>query len=301
MKALLLDRPGKPETLRIDDVPIPSPNLGEVRVKVHAVSLNPADYKFMERGFRAWQYPFIPGLDVAGTIDAIAEDVTQWQVGDAVYYHGDLSKPGGFAEYAITTAHSISALPKNLSFNQAAALPCAGFTAYQVLYHKLHIQPGQTILVQGGAGGVGGFAVQLAAREGLEVISTASPRNFDWVKSLGAKWVLDYHTENIIQRVKEITQGRGVEAIADTVGRETATLGLEMLAFGGGIACVASLPDLSKMQSFGKALSVHDVALGGAHLSGDRTAQQQLAEIGDKLGELVNCRAIDPMIQEVIP
>ncbi|HEY9873901.1 MAG TPA: zinc-binding dehydrogenase [Candidatus Obscuribacterales bacterium] len=300
MKALVLDQPGSPETLHIAQMPDPLPGEGEVRVNVHAVGLNPADYKFAQRGFRSWRYPFIPGLDVAGTIDSIGKNVTGWKIGDAVYYHGDLSKPGGFAEWAIATAHTIAPLPQNLSFTEAAALPCAGFTAYQTLYRKLHVQQSQTILIHGGAGGVGGFAVQLAALGGLQVISTCSPHNFEWVGQLGAAEVIDYNTEDVASKVYVITKGRGVDAIVDTVSSASATAGLEMLAFGGAIACVNGLPDFSRMKSFGKAISVHDVALGGAHLSGDRVAQSDLAQIGKDFGNLASSHKINPMLQEVI-
>lgn len=300
MKALLLDQPGPPHTLYVSERPEPHPAAGQVRVKVYAAGLNPADYKFAQRGVSSWKYPHILGLDVAGVIDEIGEGVTQWQVGDSVYYHGDLSQPGGFAEWAIATAHAIAPLPSQVSFNEAAALPCAGFTAYQSLHHKLHIESGQTVLVQAGAGGVGGFAVQLATLAGSRVIATCSAENFDWVRQLGAADVLDYQTEYIPSKVREMTDGRGVDAIIDAVGSATATDGLEMLAFGGGIACVAALPDLSRFQSFGKALSVHDIALGGAYLAGDRIAQAELALLGQKVGKLVSDRAISPMLQEVI-
>lgn len=300
MIALILDRPGSPETLRLAQVPQPQPAEGEVRVKVKAVGLNPADYQFMGRGFPSWNYPFIPGLDVAGTIDAIGANVTGWEIGDRIYYHGNFSKPGGFAQWAITTAHTIAALPNHLSFTAAAALPCAGFTAYQVLYRKLHIQPDQTILIHGGAGGVGGFAVQLAALAGLKVISTCSSRNKEWVRQLGASEVIDYNSEDVSARVREITQGRGVDAIIDTVSSANATSGLDLLAFGGSIACVAGLPDFSHLQSFGKAISVHDIALGMAYLLGDLKSQAELAEIGRELAKLVTQHQINPILQEVI-
>lgn len=300
MKALLLDRPGGPSTLRLAEVPRPLPAAGEVRVKVHAVGLNPADYKFIERGFPEWRYPFIPGLDVAGTIDALGEKVAGWKIGDTVYYHGNFSKPGGFAEWAIAAAVVLAPLPPGLSFTEAAALPCAGFTAYQVLYHKLRVRRGQSVLIHGGAGGVGGFAVQFAALEGLQVISTASERNRQWVERLGATEVLDYNTEDIPARVREITGGRGVDAIVDTVSSASATVGIDLLAFGGGIACVAGWPNFAGTRSFGKAISVHDVALGGAYLSGDDRALRELADIGKAFGDRVGCRQIDPMLQETI-
>jgi NADPH:quinone reductase len=300
MKALILEKPGSPDTLRLAEMPQPQPGQGEVRIKVQAVGLNPADYQFMAQGFPSWNYPFIPGMDVAGIIDALGTNVTGWSIGDRVYYHGNFSQPGGFAEWAITTAHTISAIPDQLSFTTAAALPCAAFTAYQVLYHKLHIQPGQTILIHGGAGGVGGFAIQLAALQRLQIISTCSVKNIEWVRQLGAKEVIDYNNEDIAARIKEITQGRGVDAIVDTVSSASATAGLDLLAFGGSIACVAGLPDFSQTQSFGKVISVHNIALGMAYLLGDKKAQSELADIGRKVAKLVTNQQIDPLLQEVI-
>jgi NADPH:quinone reductase-like Zn-dependent oxidoreductase len=300
MKALVLDRPGNPETLRVAEMPEPQPSPDEVRVQVHAVGLNPVDYKLAASGFPSWKYPFILGLDVAGVVDAVGDAVTNWRTGDAVYYHGSLSKPGGYAEYAIAPAAALAPLPDGVSFPEAAALPCAGFTAYQALHRKFHIQPHQTILIHAGAGGVGGFAVQLASLTELQVISTCSPRNFDYVRQLGATYVLDYHTKDIPSRVREITNGRGVDAIVDTVSSESATAGLEMLACNGSIACIAGLPDFTKLQPFTKAPSIHEVALGGAHLSQDQNAIEDLARMGRELGSLVSEKKINPMLEEVI-
>lgn len=166
MKAVVIDRPGTPDTFRIAEMPIPEPEAGEVRIKVHAVGLNPADCKLAARGFPTWKYPFVLGLDVAGTIDLVGPEVTGWQVGDEVYYHANLSKSGAFAEYHVNMAHAIAPKPLDLPFPEAAALPCPGWTAYQALHRKLHIQTGQTILVHGGSGGVGGLAIQLAKLKG---------------------------------------------------------------------------------------------------------------------------------------
>jgi len=130
---------------------IPKPGKGEVRIRVHAAGLNPVDYKVAASGNPYWTYPFILGLDVAGTIDAVGEGVSDWKAGDRVFYHGDLTKPGGFAEYAITTAHTIASIPHDVTFEEAAALPCARMTAYQALHRKPYVQSGQTILIHGGA------------------------------------------------------------------------------------------------------------------------------------------------------
>lgn len=300
MKALLLDSPGAPGTLRVGEVAVPQPGPGEVRVQVQAAGLNPVDYKMMAGGVSSWRYPFIPGLDVAGVIDAVGDGVEGWQQGDAVFYHGNYGRPGGFAEFTVTTARTLVRTPRGLSAIDTAALPCAGFTAYQALVEKLHIQSGQTILVQGGAGGVGGFAIQIAAKLGLEVITTAASRNAEWVKSLGASWCIDYTTESTIERIAQITNGKGVDAIIDTVGAETATEGLDMLAFNGGIACVAQLPDLDKFKRLGQALSLHDIALGGVYRSGNPKAIDRLGVTGQRFADFTSSRAIDPMVTEVI-
>ncbi|MDW8518532.1 alcohol dehydrogenase catalytic domain-containing protein [Priestia flexa] len=134
----------------------PVPGEGEVLVQVHATALNPVDYKTATGGNPSWSYPHILGLDVAGVVEEVGANVTDIQVSDRVVYHGDLTKKGGFAEYAVTTAHTVSVIPEGVSFEAAAALPCAGYTVYQALFSKLHIEEGQFILIHAGAGGVGG-------------------------------------------------------------------------------------------------------------------------------------------------
>jgi len=302
MKALVLDRPGA--ALHLADVATPEPGPGEVRVRVLAAGLNPVDYKLLGGGHPDWKYPFILGLDVAGIVDALGPGVRQWAVGDEVFYHGDLRRPGGFAEYAVAPAHVLARVPDNTSPVESAldmaALPCAGLTAYQAIFRKLHLRAGQSILVQAGAGGVGGFAVQLAAACGATVITTCSPSNADYVRTRGADCALDYHTEDVPARVREITNGRGVDAVIDTLGRQTATAALEMLAFGGQLVCIEGLPDFSHWHMFGQAISVHEIALGGAHASGDRAAQEDLGVMGFELAALVAEGRIDPMIGEIV-
>jgi NADPH:quinone reductase-like Zn-dependent oxidoreductase len=300
MQALVLDAPGTPDTLRLAEVPIPQPESDEVRVRVHAVGLNPIDYKLAATGFTSWTYPFILGLDIAGTIDVVGSDVKEWQVGDSVYYHGNLARPGGYAEFTVTPTHVLASLPRGLAFAEAAALPCAGFTAYTALYRKLNLQSGQTILIHAGAGGVGGFAIQLAHLARLEVFTTCSFTNADYVRELGATHVIDYHTENISQRVRELTQGRGVDFIIDTLGGKSTTEALELLAFGGHLICVAGLPDFSRIKPFVRAISVHEVALGGAYLYGDRVAQVELAQMAQELGTLASDGRIRTLLSETV-
>lgn len=300
MRAVVLDTLGGPETLRLAPMPVPTPRAAEVRVRVQAVGLNPVDYKLAASGYPAWTYPHILGLDVAGTVEAVGTQVTDWTPGEAVYYHGDLSRPGGYAEYAVAEAHAVARLPQSLTMTQAAAVPCAGFTAYQALHRRLAVQAGQTILVHGGAGGVGGFAVQLAREAGLRVLTTCSPENNDFVRRLGADTAIDYRNEDVAARVRELTEGRGVDAVVDTVSAESATEGLALLTEGGGIACVVGEPDQRHPLVRAKRLSIYPISLGEAHLTRNRAAQEDLARIGREMGTLLSAGRIDPMVTEVI-
>ncbi|NKB65986.1 MAG: zinc-binding dehydrogenase [Candidatus Latescibacteria bacterium] len=300
MKALILDQPGKVASIRLDEREIPPVAAGEIRVKVAASGVNPVDYKLAGRGNPAWNYPHVLGLDVAGTVEVVGPGVDRWQVGDRVYYHGDLNRPnGGFAEYATTTAHTVAAIPPSVSFTAAAALPCAGLTAYQGLIRRLQIKAGQTVWIQGGAGGVGGFGVQLAAAAGATVITTASPTNAEHVTRLGAAHVIDYNREDVVGRIMEITEGRGVDAVQAAVDTQTADQGIEVLCFAGAISCIAGLPTLGD-QTFAKAISLHKISLGAAHQSNNSVAQEDLGHMAAEMIGLVEEGIIDPMVEQVI-
>jgi len=299
MKSLLLNQPGSITNLHIGEIPTPEPKPNEIRVKVHAVSLNPVDYKTASRGNDNWKYPHILGLDVAGTVDAIGSDVVQWLIGDRVFYHGDLSKPGGYAEYAITTAHTTAKIPDNVSFAEAAAIPCAGLTAYEAVVRRLDIQPEHTVWMQGGAGGVGGFGVQICKNIGATVITTASAHNHDFVKSLGADHAIDYNNEHVVNTIMAITNGRGVDRVLGAVDVNTANEGIEVLNFRGGIACVAGMPTITDA-TFAGAKSIHNIAYGGAHSSTNRAAQFDLAKMAEEMIALVASKKIYPMIEQTI-
>lgn len=300
MKAIVLDHPGSPHDWRAADVPRPTPAADEVLIRVHAVGLNPVDYKIAQWGNPAWTYPFIMGLDVAGTVEETGSAVTDWKPGDAVYYHGDFSRPGGFAEFATIPARVLAPKPRTLSFAEAASVPCSGFAAYQGLYSRMRLRPGSTVLIQGGAGGVGSYAIQLAAYAGTRVLTTTSAANADYVRQLGAAEVIDYTHEDVARRVAELTGGRGADVILDAVSQATTTEALEMLAFGGHLVCVDSLPDLSRIRPFARALSLHEIALGVAHLSGDTQAQAELAAMGRELGALIDSGHIRPALTRTI-
>lgn len=207
MKAIVCPAYGGPDVLRLEDVETPVPGEGEVRVKVHASSINAGDWHLMradpwlvrlEFGLKKPKSPIL-GADVAGVVDAVGEKVTRFQPGDAVF--GDVSGCGfgGFAEYVCGPESVFVAKPESVSFETAAATPAAGITALQGLRDKGGIQGGESVLINGASGGVGTFAVQLAKGFGAEVTAVCSTRNVDRVRELGADHVIDYTQEDFTE------------------------------------------------------------------------------------------------------
>ncbi len=200
MKAIVRRDYGPPEVLRFEDVEKPAPGEREVLVRVCAASLNPLDWHFMRgspsvvRAFSGLRRPKVPtlGADVAGRVEAVGAGVARFKPGDEVYGAGR----GTFAEYASLPESRLAPKPAGLSFEQAAAVPVAGCTALQALRQKGRIQPGQSVLVNGAAGGVGTFAVQIARSAGAHVTGVCSARNAELVRSLGAERVVDYARED---------------------------------------------------------------------------------------------------------
>ena len=169
--------------------------------------------------------------------------------------------------YAITTAHTTAKIPENVSFTEAAAIPCAGLTAYEAVVRRLDVRPEHTVWMQGGAGGVGGFAVQLSNNIGATVITTASERNHEFVKSLGADYAIDYHTEHVVNTIMSITNGRGVDRVLGAVDVNTANEGVEVLKFRGGIACVAGMPTITDTTFAGAKSNHNKASVSNPHLT----------------------------------
>lgn len=303
MKAIVLKSPGRLENLvYVEDKPMPEPKPKDIRVKVMAAGLNPVDYKLAQGwGAVKWEQPPVLGLDVAGIVDAVGSQIKGFAKGERVFYHGSLAESnGGFAEYACTTAHTVSKLPESIDFKRAASIPCSGFTAYQAVIEKLKLDDSKTILIHAGAGGVGGYGIQLAKLKGAKVFTTCSQRNDAYVKSLGADVIIHYKEESLYDRIREETDGRGVDYIVNTVDCETATKDIDLLAFSGQLVAVVEHPDFSRLNFYEKGLSIHEVALGGAHINGDDKAQRKLAEIGDHYVQLIlNGQLKLPEIQEI--
>ena len=235
------------------------------------------DYKLIEGGHPKWHYPHIPGVDGAGEVIVVGENVSDWQPGDRVCFHTYLVRNGSFAEYTTVPAHVLARIPEKITWASAAAIPCAGYTAYQAIHRKLHLQPDETILIQGGSGGVGGFAVQFAKLAGARVITTCSAAKQNYVTELGADLVLNYRQDDLHKGIMEFTEGLGVQAVLDTVGSPTAKQSLAWLRYNGQIVCIAGSPNYAEAQSLRRAVSLHEVNLGGVYSVSDIEAQRDLA------------------------
>ena len=217
MKAILFTEYGSPDVLQFKDVEKPVPADNEVLIKVYAASANPLDWHsmrgapFLARVEFGLQKPRDPrlGADVAGRVEAVGKNVTQFQIGDEVF--GDIFK-GSFAEYACTSEMLLAAKPANSSYEAAAAVPVAALTALQGLRDKGQIRSGQKVLINGASGGVGTFAVQIAKSYGTEVTGVCSTRNLELVRSIGAEHVIDYTKEDFTNN------GQRYDLIFDTIG-----------------------------------------------------------------------------------
>jgi NADPH:quinone reductase-like Zn-dependent oxidoreductase len=242
MLAVRMHGTGGPEALRVERIAIPQPAAGEVRIKVRAAGVNPVDWKIRERGFGrtiSAQNPWIPGFDVAGTIDAIGEGVTAWRPGEAVIASLQRAAQGGYAEYAIASAEDVARAPARWSAEEAAGLPTVGTTVWRYLILAGGLKEGEHLLVQGGAGGVGSVAVQVARARGARVTATASARNADYLRSIGADTVIDYRAAPFEQSVS------GVDVVFDTVGGETLARSVAVVRPGGRLITIAGRPDMA--------------------------------------------------------
>jgi NADPH:quinone reductase-like Zn-dependent oxidoreductase len=230
MQAVVIHETGGPEVLRLEDIPTPEPDEGQVRVRVRAASINPIDWK-KRRGGSSVQLPTILGNDVAGTIEASRADGLS--EGDDVF---GFALSGGYAEYALSAPGALARKPAGVTYEQAAALPVAGLTAWQALFDRGGLERGRTALIVGAAGGVGHLAVQFAKRAGARVIGTGSSRNRDFVLGLGADEYVDYTQQDVRDAVS------GVDVALDTVGGETTETLVPVLREGGILITIASAP-----------------------------------------------------------
>jgi NADPH:quinone reductase-like Zn-dependent oxidoreductase len=237
MKAVYIEKHGGPEVLKYGDLPDPVAEPGEVVVDVFAASVNGADWKVRAgKSYRVSKFPYVLGRDFSGVISAVGEGVADLKVGDAVFGVCDVAQEGAYAEKIAIKAAIVAKKPDSISHPVAAALALAGLTALVAVEDTLKLQPGETILIQGGAGGVASFAVQLAKHIGARVITTARKENHDYLRSIGADEIIDYATTDFTKVVSNC------DAVLDTVGGAVADKSFEVIRPGGRAAFIGSGP-----------------------------------------------------------
>ena len=244
MKAARIADYGSAEQIVLEQVPVPVPGAGQALVRLYAAGVNPADWKFrsgMMKQFLPLTFPWIPGLEGAGIVEAAGSDVTGLKAGDAVF--GPIMS--SYAEYSVAPATELFLKPEQLSFEEAAAVPVGSRTAWQAVIEEAEVGPGQRVLVHGGAGGVGSYAVQLAKWKGAHVIATASSANAEFVRSLGADMVIDYRAARFEEVAPE------VDAVIDTVGGELVARSLGVIRPGGIFVTIAARVDPEAGQARG--------------------------------------------------
>ena len=292
MKAFVSEKYGLPEMLRVAEVEKPVPVADEALVKVLAVSVNPADWRylrakpFFSRATLGLLRPKhrIPGGDVAGRVEAVGSGITQFKPGDEVYANLLDHGLGGFAEYVSVPGEVMSSKPANLSFEEAAAVPMAAVTALQGLRHHGEIRAGQRVLINGASGGIGTFAVQIAKSYGPEVTGVTSTRNLDLVGSLGADHVIDYTTTDIFRT------GRRYDLILDTIGN-LSVRDLRRAVAEGGKAAVVGFTSVAKLIS---------VSLRGGKDIAQVSAQVTTTEL-EFLTNLIEAGKVRPHIDRRYP
>src|SRR4051794_27099110 len=282
MKAVVAHEYGGPAVLKYEDAPRPEPKENELLVRVIACGVNPAD-PLVVSGVMAKEFgthlPLIPGYDVAGVVETTGARVTKFKKGDAVYGYALFG--GGWAEYAVLAENEAALTPKAMSFTDAAAVPLAALTAWQSLIDVAKLTAGQTVLIHGGSGGVGNFAVQIAKARGAHVLSTAATANQDLLKQLGADLAIDY-TKTKFEEV-----ARDVDVVLDPVGRDTLARSYAVLKKGGVITTLVARPDQAQLDKYG---------IRGASIFGHPDGNE-LAEIT----KLIEAGKIKPIVTQVVP
>jgi NADPH2:quinone reductase len=304
MRAMVLREHGAPEVLHLEDLPEPSLREGDVLVEVRASSVNPVDTKVRARASVPREFPLTLGYDVSGKVVRCGARATQWKPGDEVFAAPNLFRPGANAEFVALDARSAARKPESLDHASAASLPLVSQTAWEALHLRARIQPGQTVLIHAGAGGVGHIAVQLAKLHGCRVITTAgrSESLAFCRETLRADVVIDYHKEDVVERVKSLTAGRGVPVAFDTVGGDVFVQCLDCVAINGHIVTI--LGGSTDLKQRGQSLLYRNVTISYEFM-GIPTAHEiepeRPGQILTTIAKLVEAGALRPEVRHRFP
>lgn len=262
MKAIVLSRFGGPDAFELREVPVPAVGPRQLRVRVHATAVNPLDYQIRRGDYSDYvPLPAIIGHDISGVVEEVGSAVSEFAPGDEVYYTPKIfGGAGSYAEQHVADVELISRKPRNLSHLEAASLTLVGGTVWEAFVQRAQLSVGETILIHGGAGGVGTIAVQIAKAIGARVITTARAGDHDFVRSLGADDAIDFTAEDYVEGVGRLTRGQGVNVVFDTIGGDALTRSPLILAdFGRVVSLVDIAQPQNLVEAWGKNAAYHFV------------------------------------------
>lgn len=292
MRAMVTPQFGGADLFEERDVERPHPGPCEVLVRVVAAGTNPVDAKLRASGdARGLEAPIILGADISGVVEEVGPGVTDFAAGDEVYYTPEVSGPrsnGSYAEYHVARADIVAKKPPSLSHEEAAAVPLAGGTAYEAIVRRLALRVGETVLIHGGAGGVGSFAVQIAKAAGARVLATAGSDNQEILKELGADVAIDYSSQIVAEVALDDTGGHGVDSVFDAVGGGTIVESLPATRPFGRLATILGAQgDLTPLYQ-------NNQTLYGVFLTRERARLEEF-------GRLIERGQVRPPVAEVLP
>jgi NADPH:quinone reductase len=296
MKAIIMSAVGGPEVLQLAELPKPSPGPNQIVVRVHAAGVNPIDYKLRKTGALGFGPGKVLGFDAAGTVDSVGPGVAEFQPGDRVFYSPDFSLPGAYAQFNLVRADLVAPMPPGLSFEQAAAIPLAGMTAWDGLFTRGHLALGQTVLIAAANGGVGSLALQLAKAAGAFVFATCSTRSTDFVKSIptaggtgagGADRLLNYQTQDWSAIIKSECPG-GLDLVYDCAGQDVVSRSIPLMKLYGHIVTIVN-PSGQLDEAYRRNLSI------------DYEFLIRRRATLDILSTLLQRRQLTPLIDSVLP
>ncbi len=284
MKAVVANGYGGPEVLKYQDTPKPEPKGDEILVRVMAAAVNPVDTyvrqgKFSKRS--SSEGPVILGYDIAGVVEKTGTDAKEFKAGDQVYCYLSVMRGGGYAEFAVAKESETALKPKNINFVEAAAVPLAATTAWQALIDDAKIEKGQTVLIHGGSGGVGSFAIQIAKVRGAKVIATASTAHQDLLKQLGVDRAIDYATtkfEDVVKNVDVVLNCVRADALGRSYG---------VVKKGGIIVSITDEPDQSECAKHG--------------IRGTRMSAHPDSNVLEELTKLIEAGKMKPIVSQTLP
>ena len=296
MKAIRIQEFGGPDVLKLEDVPEPTPAAGQVLVRVRAAGVNPVD-TYIRGGVHAVKpaLPYTPGLDAAGEVEAVGEGVTRFTVGQRVYTAGSLT--GTYAELALCEESQCHSLPERVTFAQGAGIFTPYATAYRALFQRAKALPGETVFVRGASGGVGTAAVQLARAAGLRVLGTAgTEEGRRLVSEQGAHEVLDHRAPDYLERLNDLTGGRGVDVILEMLANVNLDRDLGVLAKGGRVVVIGSrgTVEINPRQAM-----TRDATILGMTLF--NITPQEMANIHAALGAGLEAGTLRPVVGRELP